>query len=68
MNKMPQTTKPAKRTFQWGISSTDIPFTPGCEVAGVREGSVQNCNDCSSYVSPLPRPKGETPEPHQEAK
>lgn len=68
MNETPKTTHQAKRSFEWGIASTDISFLHGSEATGARDGSVQNCNDCSSYVSPLPRPQREGTDDVREGK
>ena len=57
MNTKPETQDKTKRTFQWGISSSDVRFLQSNELQAARDGS--NCSDCSA-VSPLPRPKRDT--------
>ena len=66
MDNQPETPTPSKRTFQWEVTSSDIAFMRPRPTEGARDGS--NCNDCSSYVSPLPRPKRAPVGPAQEQK
>ena len=54
MDQKTATNPSTKRTFRWGVSSTDIRFAPPSAPGGTREGC--NCSDCSA-VSPLPVPK-----------
>jgi len=65
MSTKPDTATPAKRTFRWGISSTDIDFMQHRELEGARDGS--NCSDCSA-ISPLPRPTRAPADPVQDPK
>jgi hypothetical protein len=63
LTKKPQPRTQAKRSFQWGISSHSVEFGQNRELGEARDGSA---SDCSSYVSPLPRPKREPADPDQE--
>jgi hypothetical protein len=59
-SKSPPRSRESRRSFTWGVRSTEISFMRADEAGAAMEGSG-NCQDCSA-IAPFDRPRPRRPD------